>query len=128
MQVKMSEYFQGSGVSAEGETGAKVTVLLPDETYTVDAVLGKWLIDNRKAVEIERKAEPKLPVSEIAPTPEQPVDAWYSEMPQAVEVERDNPVMATTSPSPYPPVPPSDESVVVERPRSTSTHKRHGGK
>ena len=54
MLVKMSEYFQGNGVSAVlVRTGTTVNTLAPDEVYEVDLVLGAWLVDNRKGVEAD---------------------------------------------------------------------------
>ncbi len=56
MQIKMNEYYQGSGVSAVLlRTGDTVNILTPGESYEVDLTLGSWLIDNRKAVQVDAK-------------------------------------------------------------------------
>lgn len=55
MQVKMSEYYQGTGVSAVFvKTGDTVNILAPNEIYEVDNVLGQWLVDNGKATESKK--------------------------------------------------------------------------
>jgi len=59
MRIRMSEYFQGTGVSAILiRTGNRVTLLEPDEEYEIDEAIGRELTTNRKAEQIgERKAE-----------------------------------------------------------------------
>lgn len=50
MKVKMLEYFQGSEVSAVlVRTKTEVNILTPDEVYEVNATLGAYLLENRKA-------------------------------------------------------------------------------
>ena len=54
MKIKMSEHFQGTGVSAVlVRTGTTVNALAPDEVYEVDLALGSWLVDNHKGVEAD---------------------------------------------------------------------------
>lgn len=54
MRVKMLEVFQGRDVTAVlAHEGIEVSVLENGEEYEVDAELGKWLIDNRKAVAVK---------------------------------------------------------------------------
>jgi hypothetical protein len=59
MKIKMFEYHQGAGVSAVlVRTGTTVNTLTPDEVYEVDAVLGAWLVDNRKGEQVSEEAKP----------------------------------------------------------------------
>lgn len=56
MKIKMSEYYQGSNVTAVLiRTGDTVNILTPDEIYEVDAVMGAWLVDNHKGVDMAEK-------------------------------------------------------------------------
>lgn len=56
MNVKMSEYYQGT--DAKGvllPEKIQVAVLEPGKEYEVDAALGKWLVENGKALEVKPK-------------------------------------------------------------------------
>ncbi len=54
MRVKMFEVFQGRDVSAIlVHEGITVSILEKGEEYDVDELIGKWLVENNKAVEIK---------------------------------------------------------------------------
>ena len=55
MKVKMLEFFQGTGQPT----------LQPEQVFDVDDELGKWLVENHKAVEVKPEQKPiSEPVSE----------------------------------------------------------------
>jgi hypothetical protein len=93
MQVKMSEYFQGTGVSAVSiRTGNPVTLLEPGEEYEIDGANGKYLLDNRKAVELKTiKRETKISEPVIAP--------YEDKVELTDELVEDNTIMSTESKS-----------------------------
>lgn len=54
MKVQMLETYQGVGHTAVLlDEGTRVSILEKGESYEVDLTLGSWLVDNRKAEEIE---------------------------------------------------------------------------
>jgi hypothetical protein len=56
MQIKMTEYLQGAGISAVSvKTGQTVAVLEPDGVYEVSDELAKFILDNRKGAEVASK-------------------------------------------------------------------------
>lgn len=56
MKIRMLEYFQGVGQSGLLlEENITVTIFEPGDVLEVNKTLGTYLIDNRKAVEVEPK-------------------------------------------------------------------------
>lgn len=54
MNIKMSEYLQGAGISAVLlKSGQTVNILEPDGVYEVGDELAKYILENRKGVEVK---------------------------------------------------------------------------
>lgn len=93
MQIEMSEYFQGTGVSAVlVRKGTTVEVLTPGEVYECSGELAQYILSNRKGVEHKGKVK-------VEPDPE-PVAAPVEDKPAGEEspVPSETEVM-TSSPS-----------------------------
>ena len=59
MKIKMTEYFQESGLKASlVPSGIEVSLLEPGGVYEVNETLGAYLLDNRKAIKAG-KEQPK---------------------------------------------------------------------
>ena len=75
MQVKMNEYFQGTGVRVkEVPSGIETELLQPGEVYDVGGDLGAWLVEHGKAEDVTPKPKPK-PAVQPAPDEVQEIPA-----------------------------------------------------
>lgn len=118
MIVKMFEYFQGTDVKAILlRTGSEVNILVPDEVYKVDNVLGSYLVDNRKATETDEKSKVVHYGAQKEPEYPRNDDIVYSGLAQTDE-----------SPLPESTVTTTEDEAVMTTPIAKKTRKSKGEK
>ncbi len=126
MRIKMLEYYQGVGVSGVMENGNTVNVLEPGETYEVSEKMAKWCVDNGKAAAVEKPA-----VVDGGLGSAKELSEHYKEVAEVLEVlpneaaADETPIMTTAN---QVTATPAVEKVVIDNPKATTTHTRHGGR